>query len=101
MADVTTPPAVAGTGLASPTRKRGRLRVVMQRKSTVAFLMTLPLILLIVLLVVYPALYAVHLATLNQSIPLFVGLGDFALLFGPETCGAAVSQSSMGDRVVR
>src|SRR3546814_416308 len=93
MADVTTPPAVAGTGLAAPARKRGRLRVVMQRKSTVAFLMTLPLILLIVLLVLYPALYAVHLATLNQSMTRFAGLGHFEFLFGRETFWMVVKQS--------
>ena len=46
----------------------------MQRKSTIAFLMALPLILLIVLLVLYPALYSIHLATLNKSMERFVGL---------------------------
>src|SRR3546814_6738133 len=65
----------------------------MQRKSTVAFLMTLPLILLIVLLVLYPALYAVHLATLNKSMTRFVGLGNFEFLFGRETFWMVVKQS--------
>ena len=37
------------------------LHKVMQRKSTIAFLMALPLILLIALLVVYPALYSLYL----------------------------------------
>jgi multiple sugar transport system permease protein len=44
---------------------RAGLRRAMQRKSTVAFFMALPLILLIVLLVIYPAFYSLHLATLN------------------------------------
>jgi len=34
----------------------------MQRRSTIAFLMTLPLIILILVLVAYPAGYAVYLA---------------------------------------
>src|SRR3546814_10596731 len=65
----------------------------MHRKSTFAFLMTLPLILLIVLLVLYPALYAVHLATLNKSMTRFVGLGNFEFLFGRETFWMVVKQS--------
>ena len=54
-------PASAGVA-----RKRSGLRRAMQRKSTIAFLMALPLILLIALLVVYPAFYSLHLATLEQ-----------------------------------
>ena len=49
----------------------------MKRKSTAAFLMTLPLILLIAILVIYPAFYSLHLATLNKSMQRFVGLGQF------------------------
>ncbi len=52
----------------------------LRRKSTVAFLMTLPLILLIAILVVYPAFYALHLATLNKSMQRFVGLSNFEFL---------------------
>ncbi len=65
----------------------------MQRKSTIAFLMTLPLILLVALLVLYPALYSVHLATLNKSMERFVGFGNFLFLFKPRDVldgGAAV-----------
>ena len=58
-------------------RKRASLRTALKRKSTVAFLMTLPLILLIALLVIYPAFYSLHLATLNKSMQRFVGLGNF------------------------
>jgi multiple sugar transport system permease protein len=73
--------------------KRSSLRYALQRKSTAAFLMTLPLILLIVVLVVYPALYAVHLATLNKSMTKFVGLGNFEFLFRRETFWLVVKQS--------
>jgi multiple sugar transport system permease protein len=72
---------------------RSALRKAMQRKSTIAFLMTLPLILLVVLLVLYPALYSVHLATLNKSMERFVGFGNFLFLFKRETFWMVVQQS--------
>jgi multiple sugar transport system permease protein len=37
------------------TRERSSLQAALKRKSTAAFLMTLPLILLIAILVIYPA----------------------------------------------
>src|SRR5881392_3210488 len=74
-------------------RKRSSLRVAMKRKSTAAFLMTLPLILLIAILVVYPAFYSLHLATLNKSMQRFVGLGNFQFLFKRETFWLVVEQS--------
>jgi multiple sugar transport system permease protein len=74
-------------------RKRTGLHKAMQRKSTIAFLMALPLILLIVLLVLYPALYSIHLATLNKSMERFVGFGNFLFLFKRETFWMVVQQS--------
>ena len=50
------------------------------RKSTIAFFMALPLILLIAVLVVYPALYSLHLASLNKSMKRFVGFDNFSFL---------------------
>jgi multiple sugar transport system permease protein len=72
---------------------RTRLRNVLKRKSTVAFLMALPLILLVALLVIYPAFYAIHLATLNKSMTRFVGLGNFQFLFKRDTFWMVVEQS--------
>src|ERR1700737_1928601 len=80
---------IAGTG----TRKRSSLRTALKRKSTAAFLMTLPLILLIGILVIYPAFYSLHLATLNKSMQRFVGLGTFEFLFKRETFWLVVKQS--------
>jgi multiple sugar transport system permease protein len=74
-------------------RTRSSLRHALQRKSTIAFLMTLPLILLITALVIYPALYAVHLATLNKAMTKFVGFGNFEFLFRRETFWLVVKQS--------
>jgi len=76
-----------------PARKRASLRTAMKRKSTAAFLMTLPLILLILLLVIYPAFYSLHLATLNKSMQRFIGLGNFQFLFKRETFWLVVQQS--------
>src|SRR5271169_5209902 len=75
------------------TRKRSSLRVALKRKSTAAFLMTLPLILLVGILVIYPAFYSLHLATLNKSMQHFVGFGNFEFLFKRETFWLVVEQS--------
>src|SRR5437764_12188399 len=84
------PNRMAGTG---GLRKRSSLRVAMKRKSTAAFPMTLPLILLIAILVIYPAFYSLHLATLNKSMQRFVGFGNFEFLFRRETFWLVVKQS--------
>jgi multiple sugar transport system permease protein len=91
MADVAIAPGnVTGT---APAQKRTSLRGALKRKSTAAFLMTLPLILLILILVIYPAFYSLHLATLNKSMQRFVGLGNFEFLFKRETFWLVVKQS--------
>src|SRR3954464_795494 len=74
-------------------RPRSGLHKAMQRKSTIALMMALPLILLILLLVLYPAVYSLYLATLNKSMERFVGLGNFAFLFKRETFWMVVKQS--------
>ncbi|MCK1273881.1 MULTISPECIES: carbohydrate ABC transporter permease [Bradyrhizobium] len=74
-------------------RKRTGLHNALKRKSTVAFFLTLPLILLIALFVLYPALFSIHLATLNKSMQKFVGFGNFTFLFKRETFWMVVEQS--------
>ncbi|MEZ5853795.1 MAG: sugar ABC transporter permease [Hyphomicrobiaceae bacterium] len=69
------------------------LRKMLQRKSTIAFLMTLPLILLIFLLVAYPAGYAVYLASLSKNMKRFVGFANFTYLFKREAFWLVVEQS--------
>jgi multiple sugar transport system permease protein len=75
------------------TARRTSLRAFARRKSTIAFLMALPLILIITLLVLYPALYSMHLATLNKGMERFVGLDNFEFLFKRETFWMVVKQS--------
>ena len=91
MADV----AFQHSRVTAPTsaRRRSSLHYALKRKSTVAFLMTLPLIVLIAVLVIYPALYSVHLATLNKSMTKFVGFGNFEFLFKRDTFWMVVKQS--------
>ena len=62
----------------------GSLHRLMRRRSTIAFLMTLPLITLIVVLVAYPAAYAIYLAMFNRAMTRFIGLDNFAFLLGRE-----------------
>jgi multiple sugar transport system permease protein len=77
------------------TGSRASLRNALKRKSTAAFLMTLPLILLIAIFVIYPAFYAIHLATLNKAMTKFVGLGNFQFLFKRNTFWMVVEQSCL------
>jgi multiple sugar transport system permease protein len=55
--------------------------------------MTLPLILLISILVIYPTFYSLHLATLNKSMKKFVGVDNFEFLFTRETFWMVVESS--------
>jgi multiple sugar transport system permease protein len=93
MVDVAFQPTKAAA--ARPARKTSSLKNTLHRKSTVAFLMTLPLILLIAILVIYPALYAIHLATLNKAMTKFVGFGNFQFLFKRDTFWMVVEQSCL------
>jgi multiple sugar transport system permease protein len=90
MADIAARGAVTAAG-----GSRSSLHKLMQRKSTIAFLMALPLLVLIFSLVAYPAGYAVYLATLNKGMTKFVGLGNFDFLFGRETFWMVVYQSCL------
>ncbi len=74
-------------------RPRTRVGRLWRRKSTIAFAMALPLLLIVGLLVVYPSLYAFYLATLNKSMERFVGLANFTFLFKRETFWMVVKQS--------
>jgi multiple sugar transport system permease protein len=74
-------------------RRPVRGRFFAKRKSTVAFLMALPLITNVACLVIYPAFYAMHLATLNKSMQHFVGFDNFLFLFKRSTFWMVVQQS--------
>jgi len=65
----------------------------MRRKSMIAFLFALPLIAIVAGLVIYPAFYAIHLATLNKGMQRFVGFDNFLFLFKRNTFWMVVEQS--------
>ena len=72
---------------------RGSLRRWFGRKSSVGFLMCLPLIVLIAALVIYPALYAIYLSMLNKKMTQFVGLSNYTFLLKRNTFQLVVFQS--------
>jgi multiple sugar transport system permease protein len=80
-------------GIPRVAKRGGGLRRLARRRSTIAFVMALPLILLISALVIYPALYSIHLATLSKSLEDFVGLKNFTFLFSRDTFWMVVKQS--------
>ena len=77
----------------SPAQPRVRTGSLTRRRSIIAFLFCLPLIILITALVIYPFFFSLHLATLNKGMTKFVGLDNFAFLFKRETFWMVVRQS--------
>ncbi len=66
-----------------------------RRRSTIAFLMCLPLILIVAGLVIYPACYAIVLSTLNKAQTRFIGLGNFTFLLSRDVFWMVVWQSTV------
>ncbi|PZW41016.1 carbohydrate ABC transporter membrane protein 1 (CUT1 family) [Humitalea rosea] len=73
--------------------KVGSLRRFTRRRSTIAFLMTTPLLIVIGGLVAYPAMYAIYLSTLNRRMTQNIGLGNFEILLDTETFWMVIWQS--------
>lgn len=76
-------------------RQRASLHGLMRRRSTIAFLMCLPLLIIVVSLIVYPGLYSIYLSMLNRPQTRFVGLGNFTYLLGRDTFLMVVEQSAI------
>jgi multiple sugar transport system permease protein len=87
--------AAAANGFVGGVRRRGSLHQMLQRKSTIGFLMTMPLIALLIVLVAYPAGSAIHLSMLDRGLTKFVGLGNFARLLGSDRFWVLVCQTSL------
>ncbi|MCB1742903.1 MAG: sugar ABC transporter permease [Gammaproteobacteria bacterium] len=71
----------------------GSLRRLMRRRSTIAFLMTLPLILVIVGLVAWPSLYSVYLSLLSKKMTTFVGIDNYIYLLKRPTFRMVIFQT--------
>ena len=86
-------PAVRVSAAEQRARLGYTLQKVIKRRSTLAFVLCLPLIVLVGGLIVQPFGYALYLSTLNKSETRFIGLGNFAFLFTRETFWLVVRQS--------
>ena len=75
--------------------RRSGLHRFVRRRSTIAFLMCLPLIVIILGLVAYPALYSIYLSMLNKSQTRFIGLGNFTFLLSRDVFWMVVTQSAI------
>jgi multiple sugar transport system permease protein len=84
--------ALPAPAAVAPPRRRS-LRTLARRRSSVAVLMCLPLLVVVGGLVVYPALYAVWLSMLNKHMTRFVGLSNYAFLLSRDTFRAVIEQS--------
>jgi len=78
MADVI--PRIYSPAHATASPRRGVFARVLRKRSTLAFVMCLPLIAIVAGLIVYPAGYSIFLSTLNKAQTRFIGLGNFAFL---------------------
>jgi multiple sugar transport system permease protein len=65
------------------------------QRSTIAFLMALPLITLMIALVAYPAGSALYLSMLDKGLTKFVGFANFGVLFGSDRFWRVVSQTTL------
>ena len=92
MAPDSTASVIAARPADAPARP-GAMKRFARRRSTIAFLMTLPLILVIGGLVVSPAGYAIYLSMLNRRQTAFIGLENFDILLENETFQAVIWQS--------
>jgi multiple sugar transport system permease protein len=72
---------------------KGTLHKLARRRSTLAFVMTLPLLAVIGGLVVYPFFYAIYLSMLNKRMTRFIGLDNFSFLLTRDTFWMVVWQS--------
>ncbi len=80
-------------GLQSPAL-RG-FRQFLRRRSTIAFLMCLPLIVIIASLVIYPAFYSIYLSMLNKAQTRFIGLGNFSFLLSRDVFWMVMEQTAI------
>ncbi len=91
MADGTTLP-VNGPPLVSDGRPNS-MQVLMRRRSTIAFIMCVPLLAIVFTLVIYPAFYAIWLSMLNKKMTQFVGLNNYIYLLNRPTFQTVIFQS--------
>jgi multiple sugar transport system permease protein len=75
--------------------RRSMMKRFMRRRSTIAIVMCLPLILIIGGLIIYPALYSVYLSMLNKSQTRFIGLSNYSFLLSRDVFLMVIKQSAI------
>jgi multiple sugar transport system permease protein len=95
MADGTSIPIDVIAPAGGRTARANGMQRMMRRRSTIGLLMCLPLIVLILALVIYPACYAIYLSMLNKKMTAFVGLSNYGFLLRRDTFQLVVFQSCL------
>ncbi len=70
-------------------------RLFLRRRSTIAVVMCLPLMIIIAGLVIYPAFYSIYLSMLNKAQTRFVGLSNFSFLLSRDVFQMVVEQTAI------
>src|SRR5258707_15150586 len=83
----------AVAGRRAPPRRN--VRKFMRHRSVVAFAMCVPLLVILLGLIIYPAFYSIFLSMLNKAQTKFIGLGNFAFLLSRDTFWMVVWQSAV------
>ncbi len=86
-------PGMRSVGL--PVSASQNLRLFLARRSSIAFLMCLPLIVIIAGLVIYPAFYSIYLSMLNKTQTRFIGLDNFSFLLSRDVFRMVVEQTAI------
>ena len=84
---------IATAAPATGGARRMTMQKFMRRRSTTAFVLALPLIVLIAGLVIYPALYSMYLSMLDRTMEHFTGLRNIRFLLHFDTFWMVVKQS--------
>ena len=77
----------------SDAYRPGGLHKLIRRRSSIAFMMTLPLILVIVGLVAWPSVYSIFLSLLNKKMTTFVGIDNYTFLLKRSTFQMVIFQT--------
>src|ERR1700726_2810813 len=88
-------PIGRGEASGQGARAGATLQLWLRRRSTIAVLMCLPLIVIVAGLIIYPALYSIYLSMLNKAQTRFVGLDNFSYLLRRDTFWMVVEQSAI------
>lgn len=73
----------------------GMMRRIARRRSTIAFMMCVPLFALIAVFVVYPFFYSIYLSVLNREMTRFIGLFNYEYLLSDQTFHLVIFQSCL------